>query len=133
MYRTARRIAGWSVTTPSSPSPRASRSWSWVFTVQPSPVNVTKEITPAVIVTALDQFGNNATDFTGNVDIAIGNDPSLGTATLGGTKSVPALAGVATFGDLTIDVPGIGYTLVVSAGGVSGAMSDGFTVLPLLP
>jgi len=104
-----------------------------VFTVQPSPVNVTKEITPAVIVTALDQFGNNATDFTGNVDIAIGNDPSLGTATLGGTKSVPALAGVATFGDLTIDVPGIGYTLVVSAGGVSGAMSDGFTVLPLLP
>jgi len=104
-----------------------------VFTVQPSQVNLSKSITPPVVVTALDQFGNSATDFIGNVAVAIGNDPSLGTATLGGTTLVAAVAGVATFGDLSIDVAGVGYTLVASSGGVSGATSDDFTVLPLLP
>jgi hypothetical protein len=103
-----------------------------VFTVQPSQVNVGQQITPAVVVTARDDFANTASAFTGNVDIAIGDDPSLGTATLGGTKSVAAVAGVASFGDLTIDVPGVGYSLVVSATGVSvGATSDRFTVLAI--
>jgi hypothetical protein len=43
------------------------------------------------------------------------------------------VSGVATFGDLTIDQPGVGYTLVVSAGGLGGAESDPFTVLALFP
>jgi len=88
-----------------------------------------------VVVTAHDAFGNTATGFTDNVLIAIGNDASglLGPATLGGTLTVAAVSGVASFGDLTIDKIGIGYTLVVSASGLSGAESDPFTVLALFP
>ena len=104
-----------------------------IFTTQPSDVVVGSSITPAVVVTARDAFGNTATGFTDNVLIAIGNDASgiLGPATLGGTLTVAAVSGVATFGDLTINKTGIGYTLVVSAGGVSGDTSNGFTVLAL--
>jgi uncharacterized protein YccT (UPF0319 family) len=103
-----------------------------VFTAEPSDVLISSAITPAVVVTAQDAFGNTATGFTDNVLIAIGNDASglLGPATLGGTLTVAAVSGVATFGDLTIDKTGIGYTLVVSAGGMSET-SGGFTVLAL--
>jgi len=104
-----------------------------VFTVQPSNVVVGSLLSP-VAVTALDAFGNTATGFTGNVQIAIGNDPSLlPPATLGGTVTVAAASGVATFADLTIDKLGLGYTLVVTAAGVpTGATSDLFNVLTIL-
>ena len=104
-----------------------------VFTAQPSDVIVSNQIQPPVVVTARDQFGNTATAFTGDVSIAIDNDASglLGPATLGGTLTVAAVSGVASFGDLTIDKIGIGYTLAVSAGGVSGATSNPFTVIAL--
>ncbi len=106
-----------------------------IFTTQPSDVIVGNQIQPPVVVTARDQFGNTATAFTGDVSIAIDNDASglLGPATLGGTLTVAAVSGVASLGDLTIDKIGIGYTLAVSAGGVSGATSNPFTVLALLP
>ena len=80
-------------------------------------------------------INNTATGFTGDVVIAIGNDASgvLGPATLGGTLTVAATLGVATFGDLTIDKPGVGYTLVVNATGLTGATSNGFTVIGLGP
>jgi len=105
-----------------------------VFTVQPSQVVVGNDISPPVVVTAFDAFENAATGFIGDVVIAIGHDASglLGPATLGGTLTVPAVSGVATFGDLTIDKLGIGYSLVVSAGGLSQT-SGGFTVLAILP
>ena len=71
----------------------------------------------------------------GSVVIAIGTDASglLGPATLGGTLTVAALSGVASFGDLTIDKPGIGYTLQVTSPDVSGGpfTSHPFTVLTL--
>src|SRR5207247_10441420 len=104
-----------------------------VFTAQPSDGIVSNQIQPPVVVTARDQFGNTATAFTGDVSIAIDNDASglLGPATLGGTLTVAAVSGVASFGDLTIDKIGIGYTLAVSAGGVSGATSNPFTVIAL--
>jgi len=101
------------------------------FTTQPSSVNVLAAI--QVVATAFDAFGNTATSFSGNVTIAIGNDASglLGPATLGGTLTVAANLGVATFGPLTIDKPGIGYTLVVSATGLTSATSNAFTVVGL--
>ena len=100
------------------------------FTVQPSNIAILGVITPPVQVTALDAFGNTATSFTGNVVIAIGNDASvLKNAKLGGTLTVAATSGVASFADLTIDQAGAGYTLVVSATGPTGATSNAFTVL----
>jgi len=101
------------------------------FTGQPGDLVVGNVITPPVVVSAWDSFGNLATGFGGNVRIAIGNDPSILGAKLGGTSPVMAVFGVATFDDLTIDQPGIGFTLVATAGVVNGATSDPFTIFPL--
>src|SRR5205814_1012477 len=91
-----------------------------VFSVQPSTTPAGAAITPAVQVTAQDAQGNTATGFTGNVTVAIGTNPSTGT--LGGTKIVAAVAGVATFANLSIDKVGTGYTLTATgAGSVTSA------------
>jgi len=105
-----------------------------IFTTQPSNVLLSGPITPPVVVTAQDQFGNTATAFTGIVTVAIGTDASLlKNAVLGGTTSVAAASGVATFGGLTIDQLGLGYTLVVSSVAVpTGATSNPFNVVTIL-
>ena len=104
-----------------------------VFTVQPSNVVVGSLLAP-VVVTARDAFQNIATGFTGLVGVAIGTDGSLlNNAVLGGSTSVAAVSGVATFDDLTINELGLGYTLVGSAAGVpTGATSSAFSVVTIL-
>jgi len=97
-----------------------------VFTVQPTSTAAAATITPAVEVTAWDTFGNVATGFAGNVTLAIGSNPGRGT--LGGTASVAAVAGVATFASLSINNAGVGYTLVAGAGGLAGATSVTFDI-----
>src|SRR5436190_454107 len=72
-------------------------------------------LTPAVEVTAQDGNGNTATGFTGNITVAISTNPSTGT--LSGTKTVAAVAGVATFPGLSIDKAGTGYTLTATGAG----------------
>jgi hypothetical protein len=89
-----------------------------VFTMQPTSTAAGSTITPAVEVTARDPFGNVATGFTGNVTLAIGSNPGGGT--LGGTATVAAVAGVASFATLSIDKVGVGYTLVAGSGGLTG-------------
>src|SRR5205807_3237862 len=66
-----------------------------VFTVQPTSATAGSVITPAVRVVAQDAFGNTATGFTGNVSVALGSNP--GGATLAGTTTMAAAAGVVTF------------------------------------
>src|SRR5204863_209960 len=80
-----------------------------VFTVEPTNAVAGAAITPDVQVTAQDGQGNTATGFTGNITVAIGTNP--GTGTLSGTKTVAAVAGVATFSGLSIDKAGTGYSL----------------------
>lgn len=69
---------------------------------------------------------SRSTDFTGNVTIAIGS----GTGTLSGTLVVAAVAGLATFDDLSIDTAG-DFTLIASfdTGHQSGEIeSEEFTI-----
>src|SRR5439155_1490721 len=99
-----------------------------VFTVQPSSATAGVAITPAVQVTAQDGLGNTVTGFTGTVTLAFGNNP--GSATLGGTTSVAAAAGVASFANLRINRTGTGYTLTASAAAVPTAPSAPFNVTP---
>src|SRR5205823_3007706 len=75
-----------------------------VFSVQPTSATAGSAITPAVQVTAQDAQGNTVTGFAGSVTVALGANP--GSGTLSGTKTVSALAGVATFGDLSLDKAG---------------------------
>ncbi|MEW6278265.1 MAG: hypothetical protein AB1758_06565 [Candidatus Eremiobacterota bacterium] len=49
---------------------------------------------------------------------------------LGGTLTVNAVAGLATFPDLTVSVGGNGYTLAASAPNLTGATSNPFNVIP---
>ncbi|HKE91933.1 MAG TPA: hypothetical protein VKB45_16485 [Gemmatimonadales bacterium] len=98
-----------------------------IFSVQPSNTTAGATITPAIKVTAQDAQGNTVTTFTGNITVAIGANPSGGS--LSGTKTVPAVFGVATFSDLSINRNGNGYTLTASSSGLAGATSNTFNIL----
>ncbi|PYO16366.1 MAG: hypothetical protein DMD31_02785 [Gemmatimonadetes bacterium] len=98
-----------------------------VFTVQPSNATAGAAIAPAVQVTAQDPQGSAVTSFTGNVTVAIGTNQHGGT--LAGTKQVAAVAGVATFSDLSIDRAGGGYTLQATGASLS-TVSTPFTISP---
>jgi hypothetical protein len=80
-------------------------------------------------VTVEDAFGNAVTTFNGPLSLALGNNP--GGATLGGSTTVSAVGGVATFANLTLDKPGAGYTLVAKGGGLPAAASLPFDVAAL--
>src|SRR5205807_1276699 len=81
------------------------------FTVQPSNATQNAAITPPVEVTASDSLGNTATNFTGEIWVALGKDPGVIKARLTGATRRAAVAGVATFDDLRIAQTGVGYTL----------------------
>jgi hypothetical protein len=107
----------------------ANPAYHFAFAVQPSTTLPEMTITPAVRVNVLDGAGNLVLGFTGTVTIAIGhNGGTVMPGTLSGTKTVTAVNGVATFADLSIDQLGNGYTLVVTAGGVTGAESAPFNI-----
>lgn len=102
-----------------------------VFTVEPSNTPAGAKITPPVEVTAFDGFGNQVTTFTGTVSIAIGHNGGLLTpGNLSGTRTVPAVNGVASFSNLSIDAAGNGYTLMtVITGANKESTSFNITVL----
>ena len=82
----------------------------------------------SVLVTAQDSTGNTVTSFTGAVTAAIGANP--GAATLSGTLTRTAVAGVATFNDLSVNKKGASYTLIASATGLTSGTSAAFNVAP---
>jgi hypothetical protein len=81
-----------------------------------------------VQVAIQDASGNTVASATATVTVALGTNP--GGATLLGTKTMNAGAGVATFGDLVIERAASGYTLVASAGALTGATSVPFAIAP---
>ncbi len=96
-----------------------------VVTAQP-PAVVTAGISFGLTVTAEDSSGNADTSFFGTVTVALGINPGGGS--IGGTLSVTAINGVATFSGLTLDEVGVGYTLSVSSSGLTAATSNAFDV-----
>jgi hypothetical protein len=94
------------------------------FLVQPATAVAGANIAPAIQVAALDASGNPVTSFTGTITIALATNP--GNATLGGTLTVVAVAGVATFNNLTLNASGAGYTLAATTAGLTGATSASF-------
>src|SRR6059058_3409609 len=93
------------VTAPPAPTELA-------FIQQPGNVMAGHQISPAVKLRAEDAHGNKVARFTGNVTVALVNNP--GGATLSGTTTVAAVDGDATFDDLSLDKTGTGYTLAAS-------------------
>jgi len=87
-------------------------------------------------VTVDDEYvlsGPVDTAFNGNVTIALGANPGGSGSSLGGTVTVAAVNGVASFSALTINNAGNGYTLIVSGGGLTPVPTNSFNVTPPPP
>ena len=97
-----------------------------VFQTQPSTTVAGVTITPAVTVKVLDFYGNLVTTATNAITLALATNP--GGSTLGGTVTVAAINGVATFNTLTLNKVGIGYTLSASSPTLTGATSTAFNI-----
>ena len=97
-----------------------------VFIVQPSNTAAGAAITPVVQVAVQDAQGNTVTTATNSITVAVGTNPATGT--LSGTTTVAAVNGVATFATVSIDKPGVGYTLTASGTGLTGSTSSNFNV-----
>lgn len=96
------------------------------FEQQPTGTTPGATISPAVLVRILDRCGNPIVSSTATVTLALGNNP--GGATLGGTLSRSAIAGVATFSELSLNKPGTGYTLTASSSGLTETTSSAFNI-----
>lgn len=98
------------------------------FGQQPQNVSMAAVIAPAVTVRVLDAFDNLVIGDNGRqISLLLGTNP--GSGTLSGTNPQTVVNGVATFGNLSINQPGSGYTLVASATGLSTATSASFNVV----
>ena len=104
-------------------------TWHFVVTVQPS-ASVTAGSGFGLTVTAEDSLGNVDSSFNGTVSVALYNNPDG--ASLGGILTVTAQSGVAAFSGLTLDKSSIGYTLLVSGSGETGATTNVFNVTPAI-
>ena len=102
-----------------------------VFLVQPSTTVAGAAIIPAVKVAAVSSAGSTDPTFVNSITVALGANP--GSGTLSGTTTVAAVAGVATFSNLSINNAGAGYTLVASTPTRPPATSAAFTVTTATP
>ena len=100
-----------------------------VTTEPPRPVTAGSGF--SLVVAAEDSSGHIATTFSDSVTVAISNNP--GGSSLGGTLTVTAQNGVATFSDLTLNKVGNNYSLIVSASGVADGTTSGFMSRPRPP
>ena len=101
---------------------------SQVAITQQPPASVTAGSGFGLQASIEDAYGNVETSASNAVSVALANNPTG--ATLGGTLSVTASQGVATFSGLTLTTAASGYTLGVSSSGLSRATSSAITVTP---
>jgi|GEM_PF-992343 len=95
------------------------------FTTQPAAGNSTAPL-PSFAVSVEDAAGNVITSSHAIVTVALGT--ASGSASLGGTLTVTAFNGAATFGSVQVNAAGTGFTLVASSAGLASATSAAFTV-----
>ena len=88
-------------------------------------------MTPAITVVARDTLGNIDVTFSGSVTVELAANTDG--AFLDGTKTVAAVSGVASFGDLSVDKAGSGFTLVATATGAALATSAAFNIVAPAP
>ena len=81
-------------------------------------------------ITATVEYTSGVVDeaFSGNVTIALANNPGGSRSALGGSVTVAAVNGVATFSGLTLNIAGDGYTLKISGGGLTPVTTNPFAV-----
>ncbi len=118
------------LTTASSAAFDIQSSAATLLAVDVQPGNSTGGVAPASqpVIEARNIGGFVDTNFVGNVQAAITTGTGTAGATLSGTMTVAAVAGVATFTDLSIDLAGTGYTLTFTSGALTLAVSNPFDI-----
>lgn len=101
-----------------------------VFTAQPTNAAAGVALAPPIKVSILDAAGNVVPGATNTVALYITAGTGAPGATLGGTTSVAAVAGVATFSTISVSTAGSGYTLTAAAAGIASDVSAGFSITP---
>ena len=96
-----------------------------VVTTQP-PASFKVNTPFRMAVSAEDLYGNVVTSETGNVTVALKNNP--GNSTLSGQLIVAFSSGVARFNALKLNEPGNGYTIQATAVGLTPAVTVPFDV-----
>ena len=81
-----------------------------------------------VKVEVVDALNQPVTNAKVSVTIAITSTANPGPGTLSGTRTVNAVGGVASFSDLSINQPGIGYRLTATGRGTGSVTSGHFTI-----
>ena len=107
-----------------NPAPPIQLTW----TRQPTTTQVLARVDSAaggVQVTVQDSVGNTV-NATNSITVALFDNPTG--AILGGTKTRSAVAGVATFDDLTVNKVGT-YTMIANATGLSNDVSASFDIV----
>jgi hypothetical protein len=99
-----------------------------IFTNSPADTRVGVAFTNQPVVEAHDAFDNIAIGFTGPVTLTITNGTGALGATLGGTATVNAVNGVASFSGLSIDKIATGYQLTASIAGPITVDSTAFNI-----
>src|SRR4051812_46243234 len=102
------------------------------FSSQPTSVTAGEKMSP-IAVGALNVKNVVATGATPSVTIGLVAGAGSAGAVLAGTLIRDAVAGVATFDDLSVAKAGSGFKLVATSAGLVLATSDAFTVTPGTP
>jgi autotransporter-associated beta strand protein len=97
-----------------------------VFTTSPSSSRYNMAFGTQPVVIVQDAGGNTVTNSSASITAAIGTNPGGGA--LGGTATVNAVNGVATFSGLSVSLNGTGYTLTAASAGLTGATSSTFNI-----
>jgi large repetitive protein len=102
------------------------------FGVQPTNTLVNAAISPAVTVIILDAYDNVVTGSSAAITVELRNEPNG--VNLNGTLTVNAVAGIATFSNLSVDGVAPGVHLRATGAGATRVSSNDFNVTaPLVP
>lgn len=101
------------------------------FRVQPANATAGTPFAPALEVEIRDATGTRVTTAGHAVTLALAS--AGGGATLAGTTTVNAVAGVASFANLSIDMAGEDYALAASSNALAGATSGSFSITAAAP
>src|SRR5438128_2264124 len=110
--------------------PDGGRRSQLAFLTQPGNIEGQVAFDPPLRIAIEDAAGNIVVEDSSAVTISLGDHPFPAgqRATLSGTTTVRAVGGIATFNDLSLDLPGDGFRLLAQNGSLPSIASDPFSV-----
>ncbi len=98
------------------------------FRIQPGATAAGRAIAPALKVATVNSLGNTVGTGTSPITLSLVVGTGTPGASLGGTLTVSAVGGEATFSDITVDSAGANYRLLATSPGLTEDTSIAFSV-----